>query len=310
MAPPSALLCVVLVVLALLLAVLVAASKAARAPPGPVRGGAAGPRPWWDAPVDPAAQAAVRRYARRSILPSLQGRDRGPFDKGLQAALRCEGPRSSKLAGLGKLLLRSKLASSGAGRGEAGRAKARADEIIGLLPPGASGPYLDLGCGDGTITKAVAACLGGEAVCIEVGPRPRGFPKTVRRVDAAKTAALGDGEFGVVTALMSLHHVPEPEATAKELARVTRPGGTLVVREHDLDNCLGRARPKVARQYLDWIHIMYDLAEGLEPPQFQRSMYRVPAAWSALLAEAGFAEQVVTLRGDRVCSYYATYLRE
>ena len=309
MSPSTALLCVVLVILALLLAVLVAASR--RAMPTQRASAHGGATDWWDTPVDPAARTAIRRYAQRSIIPSLQGRDRAPFDKGLRAALRDDGARHSNLAGLGKFLLRSKLASSGAGRGESGRASVRAEEIVDILPPDAAGPYLDLGCGDGTITKAVSASLGCQAACIEVGPRPRGFPKTIRRVDAAKTAALGDGEFGVVTALMSLHHIPEPEAAAKELARVTRPGGTLVVREHSLDDCPGEMRPEVARQYLDWIHIMYDLAEGLEPSQFQRSMYQTPAGWSALLAEAGFAEQDIARRqGDRVCSYYATYRRE
>lgn len=306
---PQVLIAVVLIILVVVLAVLCAALASNSPGASRVVGGTA--RPWWEDDVPPGVQKAVRTYAQRAIVPKLRRGDRAPFNKVLRDALR-GGPTREDLAALQKFLRRSKLSGYGAGRGEAGRASHRAQEIIDLVPPGASGPYLDLGCGDGTITSAVSKALGVRATCIEVGPRPRNFPRNVKRVDAGKLSRLGAATFGVATALMSLHHLEDPDTILAELARVVRAGGILVIREHDLKECPHEiTSPEGARQYLDWIHILYDLAEGLEPEAFGRSRYHTPEEWAAMLARAGFVPVgSAQFRGDRVCSYYAAYSRE
>jgi SAM-dependent methyltransferase len=308
-APVTTIAAVVMIIVVVLVLVLALLLRARRAPPaGGASGGSEDPA-WWDADVTPRVRKAVRAYARRSIVPSLKRNDKAPFDRALRAALQ-DGPKRAALAEIKRYLRRSRLAGRGAGRGEAGRADWRAREVVELLPLNASGPYLDLGCGDGTITARVGKNIDARPTCVEVGPRPKGFPRNVRRVDAGAFAALPDEEFGVVTALMSLHHLTDPEGTIKQVARVTRPGGVFVVREHDLAAC-SLPSPEEARQYLDWIHIMYDLAEGLDPQAFVRSRYRTPDEWSAVLCEAGFsATGRVQRAGDRVCSYFATYLRK
>jgi len=40
----------------------------------------------------------------------------------------------------------------------------------------------------------------------------------------------------VITAIMSLHHIPNVEQVIKELYRVMKPGGILVIKEHDCWN--------------------------------------------------------------------------
>jgi len=110
------------------------------------------------------------------------------------------------------------------------------------LPPGSRG--LDVGCGVGLYTRWLAEA---------VGPRGRvtGLEPTAERVQAARAlvgGAIGDGrlEFrqGDGTALEAaqgsvdwvwcgdvLHHIQDTQAALKEMARVVRPGGLVIVKE-------------------------------------------------------------------------------
>jgi len=286
---------VVLVALVVLAAALLWRRSAARS----VLGGA---RAWWDAPASPPAQKKIRAYAQRSIVPSLRPSDRKAFSRHLSRALKGRG-----LGGLRKVMRRSALAGAAAGRGDSGRAQARARKIVGLLPKGASGPYLDLGCGDGSITVAVGEALGAPCpTCVEVGSPPPGFPESVRRVDAAEMGELPAGRFGVVTALMSLHHVPDAKKAVAEVARLVRPGGSVVIREHDLGAAPRSLTPRGAREYLDWVHILYDLAESGEPAP--RAEYRPPKEWRSMFADAGLTSAGrAPGNTDRVFSYYEVF---
>ena len=39
----------------------------------------------------------------------------------------------------------------------------------------------------------------------------------------------------LVTSLMALHHMEDPDAIIVEISRVLRPGGVFIIREHDCD---------------------------------------------------------------------------
>jgi SAM-dependent methyltransferase len=57
----------------------------------------------------------------------------------------------------------------------------------------------------------------------------------------------GDSEFDLVTTVAALHHIAEPaavHATLKEMARVTRPGGRIVVWDHNPRNPYWRSLMK------------------------------------------------------------------
>ncbi len=91
----------------------------------------------------------------------------------------------------------------------------------------------------------------------------------------------------MVTALMSLHHVADAPAVLAELVRVLRPGGFLVLREHDC------AWPRLAVS-LDVVHALYALvwARPVEWPAFVTeyyALYRPRAEWVALCCAAGLA---------------------
>jgi SAM-dependent methyltransferase len=90
--------------------------------------------------------------------------------------------------------------------------------------------YLDIGCGDGLITKFMAGYFGlKSADCVEIKP-----PSGVEQVDfATDTSKFGDESFDVVTAVMALHHVSDLDKMVSEISRVMKPGGYLLIKEHD-----------------------------------------------------------------------------
>ena len=87
---------------------------------------------------------------------------------------------------------------------------------------------LDVGCGEGVLTCQWADKLGGgRIVGIDLDdPKLRAEWDTRRRdnleyrVEEATSLSFADDEFDVAAAIEVLEHVPEPEATLSEMARV------------------------------------------------------------------------------------------
>ncbi len=87
---------------------------------------------------------------------------------------------------------------------------------------------LDVGCGEGVLTCQWADRLeGGRIVGIDLDdPKLKAEWDTRRRdnleyrVEEATSLSFADDEFDVSTAIEVLEHVPEPEATLSEMARV------------------------------------------------------------------------------------------
>lgn len=60
------------------------------------------------------------------------------------------------------------------------------------------------------------------------------FPVTLRQMNAENLSALPDAAFDTVTASLVLCTVPDPEAALREMARVVKPDGKIVLIEHVL----------------------------------------------------------------------------
>jgi len=88
---------------------------------------------------------------------------------------------------------------------------------------------LDVGCGEGVLTAEWAERLGeGRIVGIDLDdPKLRSEwerrrrPNLEFRVEEATSLSFADGEFDLACAIEVLEHVPEPEATLREMARVS-----------------------------------------------------------------------------------------
>ncbi len=91
---------------------------------------------------------------------------------------------------------------------------------------------LDVGCGDGTFAHALAP----EAGWVGIDPVPKSV-KVARRLGAYHAVAVADGallpfasgSFSSVVSNSTLEHIPEVEPVLREMYRVLRPGGVLVL---------------------------------------------------------------------------------
>lgn len=128
------------------------------------------------------------------------------------------------------------------------------------LPPRAA--VLDVGAGSGFVSAALVAA-GHEVVAVDASPamveelRRRFGGRVAAREADAQALPFPDASFDGVFANMCLHHVEDPALAVREMARVLRPGGRLVVtdldeHEHEFlrtehhDRWMGFARPTVA----------------------------------------------------------------
>jgi SAM-dependent methyltransferase len=98
---------------------------------------------------------------------------------------------------------------------------------------------LDVGCGDGT-TAVPAAQLGADVLGVDIASnlvaagnaRAREFGLdnlTFQEGDASDLKGLNDGQFDLVISIFGAMFAPRPFEVAKELVRVTRPGGRIVM---------------------------------------------------------------------------------
>jgi 2-polyprenyl-3-methyl-5-hydroxy-6-metoxy-1,4-benzoquinol methylase len=89
---------------------------------------------------------------------------------------------------------------------------------------------LDVGCGEGVLTVEWAERLGvGRVVGIDLDDPKlraewdrRSRPNLEFRAEEATSLSFADDEFDLACAIEVLEHVPEPEATVAEMARVAR----------------------------------------------------------------------------------------
>jgi 2-polyprenyl-3-methyl-5-hydroxy-6-metoxy-1,4-benzoquinol methylase len=100
--------------------------------------------------------------------------------------------------------------------------------LDGLFEQAAPRSILDVGCGEGVLTAEWAERLGdGRVVGIDLDdPKLRAEwarrtrPNLEFRVEEATSLSFADDEFELACATEVLEHVPEPEATLAEMARV------------------------------------------------------------------------------------------
>jgi len=99
------------------------------------------------------------------------------------------------------------------------------------------GPWLDLSCGPGTFTRAMAASAPGEWVVgldiskpmLDVAARrARGYGNVVLARADAHQLPLADESFGGVNCSGALHSYDDPESVFREIHRILRPGGIFV----------------------------------------------------------------------------------
>jgi hypothetical protein len=110
-----------------------------------------------------------------------------------------------------------------------------ASELLGE----GGGAALDIGCGEGKFTRALAGLFGRVS---GVDVKSASIAKAIAaareagvtidfRVASGEALPYADGGFDMVVFSNSLHHMPVPERALAEAARVLKPGGRLYVME-------------------------------------------------------------------------------
>ncbi len=91
---------------------------------------------------------------------------------------------------------------------------------------------LDVGCGQGAVTADLASCTAGDVVALDLDARlarrARSLGLRVLQADGRRLP-FADGSFDVAACNLVLLWSPEPETVVAEMARVVRPGGTVLL---------------------------------------------------------------------------------
>jgi SAM-dependent methyltransferase len=112
------------------------------------------------------------------------------------------------------------------------------ERLVELAGPRTGERWLDAACGPGIVTRALAPRAGAvhgvdmTPAMVDVARREagrEGLRNATFDTGDATALAFGDGSFDGAVTRFSLHHIPLPGRVVEELARVVRPGGTVVL---------------------------------------------------------------------------------
>jgi SAM-dependent methyltransferase len=112
------------------------------------------------------------------------------------------------------------------------------DSIVALADPAPADRLLDIACGPGYLTMALAQRAAG-AVGLDATDKfifgaageaaRRGITNVHFVIGDVMRLAFRDSSFDLVACKMAFHHFPEPAAVLGQMARVTRPGGKIII---------------------------------------------------------------------------------
>ena len=129
--------------------------------------------------------------------------------------------------------------SSSAGQWDRVRDELFGDRVhLGAMAALADGDWVagDLGCGTGQVSAALAPFVGrviavdSSAAMLQAAKRRlAAFDNVDLRRGELEALPIDDDRLDVAVLMLVLHHVPEPEQAVKEVARVLKPGGRIIV---------------------------------------------------------------------------------
>jgi SAM-dependent methyltransferase len=111
------------------------------------------------------------------------------------------------------------------------------DLVVERIPPAPGLRWLDLACGTGAVAE-LAARAGADVTGVDLAPvlietaRQRAAEQGLEidyRVGDCERLQLPDAAFDVVSSVCGVMFAPDHEASARELARVTEPGGRIAL---------------------------------------------------------------------------------
>jgi ubiquinone/menaquinone biosynthesis C-methylase UbiE len=130
--------------------------------------------------------------------------------------------------------------------------------------------YLDLGCGDASITVGIAEELKIKTTyCADVDlPNEKKYKELnyLQINENDVKLEIKERSIDLVTCLVSMHHFKNFSNIMKELDRISKIGTYLIIREHDANNLL--------QPFLDFIHLIYLIQKDMKLDNFYSCYYK------------------------------------
>ncbi|GAA0698225.1 class I SAM-dependent methyltransferase [Kitasatospora atroaurantiaca] len=155
---------------------------------------------------------------------------------------------------------------------------------------------LEVGCGSGRLA-ALALARGAEVVATDaveqmVAVAAEALPGAKVLCAALPGLPFAEGEFDAAVGAFVINHVPDPQAAARDLQRVVRPGGRVVLSCWDT----------LARNRAQGVFFDAAAAAGATPPAdlpgtSPFAAYAAPEAFAGLLRDAGLVDVQVSRVG-------------
>jgi ubiquinone/menaquinone biosynthesis C-methylase UbiE len=183
-------------------------------------------------------------------------------------------------------------------------------EIAGLRNP----HVLDLGCGPGSLTEKLSAVSGIKLTGVDISPAmihqaKARFPEADFFVDDMEALSFDDGTFDVVFCSGVLHHLPVLDLALKEIRRVLKTNGIVVLREPNADNFASRF-PQVAFAGLCLRHFLLYVIETQQLVEPEAHGYHRAFDFLDLAEELGRFFRVIDFQTDMKTSYFYDMLRD
>lgn len=119
--------------------------------------------------------------------------------------------------------------------------------VEGVLADKTGESAIDLGCGSGRVAHVLAKhyekvrAIDLSPEMIELAQRKRPHPRIA--FEAADLTTI-TGQYDLVISMMTLHHLPDVEATLQHIAGLVKPGGTAIL----VDNAMPHATTRMAQR--------------------------------------------------------------
>ena len=180
---------------------------------------------------------------------------------------------------------------------------------------------LDVGCGGGILTEAMAS-RGAHVTGIDLSDKALGVARLHQlesgavvdyRLIAAETLAQESaGAFDVVTCMELLEHVPDPASTIAACAQLTRPGGTVVFSTINR-NAKSYLFAVIGAEYV--LQLLprgtHDYARFLKPAELAAYARRAGLEADAMIGMTyNPLTRVYRLEADTTVNYIATFRRD
>jgi len=162
-------------------------------------------------------------------------------------------------------------------------------KIVKLLDPKQNSHLLDVGCGSGILIKYLLdANRGMKLFGLDITPKMVDVAKRKFANDSSVEITLGsavkmpykDSSFDYVTCASSFHHHPDPLKSAKEMVRVLKPGGKLLILDMCIEGLLRKIFFKVENIYHNEGKVfrltnkeMFDLYQDVGLKQIEQSTF-------------------------------------